>query len=298
MGSPSSSFANQKLLKVVITLGAGKTFASGQNSLTIVGLRTSINIDSGGGSMNGTLRARIFGLSQSDMNELTYFNWMPQPQTGPPTAITVSAIDGQQSTLVYVGYIQYAFGNYQAMPEVYVDIQAYTTQAAQLVSVNPLSIAANTTIDTVMSQLAKQMGFTFENNGVNVTVPKGTYLGNTAYFQAQSLMEAYKFDMYIDKGVLAICPPGTPRHTPVVPLISASSGMIGYPYMNSMGIVFDTFFNPDVLFGGQVQIQSSVEPASGTWHVNNVSHTLESIIPGGRWQSTVCCDKQGIAGNS
>ena len=296
MDSPNSSFVNQKLLEITITLGAGKTFASGKNTLTIIGLRASVNIDMGGGYMGGTMRARIFGLSQDDMNKITYFAWMPQPQLGPPNAITVNAIDGQQSTLVFVGFIIQAFGNYQAAPEVFIDIQATATQAAQLLPVSPLSIASNTTVDTVMSKLASQMGFSFENNGVNVSIPKGTYLGNTAFFQAQNLMQAYNFEMYIDNGVLAICPVGTARATSFVPLISASTGLIGYPYFNTQGVVFDTYFNPDILFGGTVQIQSTVEPANGLWQVINISHTLESIIPGGRWQSTVNCNKTGVAG--
>jgi hypothetical protein len=296
MGSPSSSFANQKRLQVTITLGGANTFSSGKNSLTILGLRASVNIDMGGGYMGGTLRARIFGLSQSDMNTMTYLAWMPQPQLGPPNKITVNAIDGEQSTLVFTGLIVQAFGNYQAMPEVFIDIQATATQAAQLLPVSPLSIASNTTVATVMGQLAKQMGFAFENNGVNVTIPKGTYQGNTAFFQTQSLMQAYNFEIYIDKGILAICPRGVARITPLVPLISPETGLIGYPYFNMMGLVFDTIFNPNILFGGTVQIQSTVTPANGAWQVINISHTLECVIPGGRWQSTVNCNKTGVAG--
>ena len=296
MGSPSLSFANQKQLEVTITLGAGKTFASGKDTLSFAGLKTSVNLDSGGSFTGANLRARIFGLNQSDMNQITYLSWMPQPQLGPPNTITVNAIDGQQSALVFTGLIIQAFGNYQAAPEVYLDIQATATQAAQLATVSPLSIASDTTIDVVMGQLAKQMGFAFENNGVKVTVPKGTYLGNTAYFQAQSLMQAYRFDMFIDRGVLAICPTGTARNTIVIPLISAESGLDGYPYFNTQGIIFDTRFNSDIIFGGSVQIQSEVEPANGTWQVINISHTLESITPGGRWHSTVNCNKTGIAG--
>jgi hypothetical protein len=295
MASPSSSFTNPKYLNFVITLGAGKTFASGKNTLTISGLRASVGIDMGGGYMGGTLRARIFGLSQSDMNQMTYFAWMPQPQLGPPNTITVTAVDGQTTTLVFIGFIIQAFGNYQAMPEAFIDLQATATQAAQLLPVSPLSIASNTTIDTVMGQLSAQMGFTFENNGVQAAVPKGTYLGNTAFFQATSLAQAFNFDMYIDRGVLAICPQGTARYTPFVPLISASSGLIGYPYGNMQGIVFDTYFNPNLLFGGSLQLVSDVEPLSGIWQVINISHTLESIIPGGRWQSTVNCNATGVA---
>ena len=168
MGSPNSSFANQKLIQVTITLGAGKTFSNGKDSLTLEGIRVSVNIDMGGTFMGGNMRVRIFGLSQSDMNQLTYFAWMPQPQLGPPNRISVTAVDGEQTTLVFTGMIIQAYGNYQAMPEVFLDIQATATQAAQLVSVTPLSVASDTTIATIMGKLAKQMGFTFENNGVDI----------------------------------------------------------------------------------------------------------------------------------
>ena len=299
MGSPSSSFANQKQLQITITLGGGSVFqSSGKNTVAILGLKASVNIDMGGSFAGSALRARIFGLSQGDMNAMTYLWWQPQPQPGPPNKITVTAIDGQQSTLVFIGLIKQAFANYQAMPEVFIDIQATGTDAAQLLPVSPLSIASNTTVNTVMGQLAKQMGFAFENNGVNVTIPKGTYQGNTAFFQAQSLMKAYNFDMYIDNGILAICPRGVARITPLVPLISPETGLIGFPYFNGMGLVVDTIFNPNILFGGTVQIQSGVTPSTGPWQVINISHTLESIIAGGRWQSTLNCSKTSVVGGA
>jgi hypothetical protein len=299
MGSLSSSFSNLKNIQVTITLGAGKTFSNGSNSFIVNNMRVSVNIDMGGTFMGGNLRIRIFGLSQSDMNQLTYFAWMPQPQLGPPNKISVTAIDGDQNTLVFTGMIIQAYGNYQAMPEVFLDVQATATQAAQLVSVTPLSVAGNTTVATIMAQLAKQMGFSFENNGVNIAVPRGTYLGNTAYFQAQNLMLAYNFDMFIDRGILAICPLGQSRKTPIVPLISSTTGMIGYPYFNTQGMLFDTIFNPNIIFGGTVEVKSEIAPvANGMWYVTNISHTLECLVPGGRWQSTVNCFKNKVGGTA
>ena len=298
MGSPSSSFANQKQLQIKIVLSAEKTFANGTNTLIFSELRVSVSIDMGGTFMGGNMQCRIFGLSQSDMTQLTYFAWMPQPQLGPPAIIYVTAIDGQRSTLVFQGTINQAYANYQAMPEVFLDIQASATLAAQLTSVTPLSLASNTTVATVMGQLAKQMGFVFENNGVNTTIPKGTYLGNTAFFQAQNLMLAYNFDMYIDRGILAICPAGASRKNPVLPLVSASTGMIGYPAFNMYGILIDTYFNPDIIAGANISVQSEVTVASGVWNVHNISHTLESIIPGGRWQSTLNCFATKVGGGS
>jgi hypothetical protein len=292
-----SSFANAKDLRFVITLAKqGASFSANdpENTITLQGLRSSVYIDNAGGAMMGTLKAQIFGVTASDMNTLTSTLWdnlvvTPSGSSFAFNSVQVFAIDGTQETLIYNGDILNCWGVYSSMPETYLYLEAQIGYAALVQPVAPLSIAASTNVATVMKQIASQMGYQFENNGVNITIAKGSYWGNTLMEQARALMQAYKFWMYLDStspNTLAIAPYGQARST-AAPLISPQTGMEGYPVFNSTGVNFETLFNPAITFGGPVQMQSSIPKANGTWVVVSMSHHLSSQTLGGPWKTTV-----------
>ncbi len=264
------------------------------NTITFEGLRASAYIENAGGAMLGTLRAQIFGVTASDMNTLTSTLWdnlvvLPSGSSFAFNSVQVTAIDGTQETLVYSGDVLNCWGVYTSMPETYLYIEAQIGYAALVQPTSPLSIAADTTVSTVMQQLATAMGYQFENNGVSGSVPKGTYLGNTLMEQARSLMQAYKFWMYLEStspNTLAIAPYGTSRSV-AAPLISSQTGLEGYPVFNSTGVNFETLFNPAIVFGGPLQMVSSIPKANGTWIAVSLSHQLSSQTPGGPWKTTV-----------
>lgn len=306
-----SSFANIKDLRFQITLGQPNASFPGQpgsNTITIQGLRAAVNIENAGGAMMGTLHAQIFGMTASDMNTLTSTLWdsllISTPSSGQSSSsfafnqIQVFAIDGSQETLVYNGIILNCWGVYTSMPEVYLMIEAQIGYTWLVTSGTPISIQSDTDIDTVMQQIASLMGFQFENNGVSVTVPKGTYLGNTPMEQARTLMQMYKFWMYLDctsPNTLAIAPYGVPRTTQITPLVSPQSGLEGYPLFNSTGVNFETKFNPGIVFGGPVQVQSSIPKANGTWTVVSMAHQLSSQTKDGPWKSVINAVSPNIA---
>ena len=65
----STSFDAKKQLRFVITLGTSTFDAAGKyDQIVLQGFRASVDIDKAGGVQMGTLRAKIYGVSQSDMN--------------------------------------------------------------------------------------------------------------------------------------------------------------------------------------------------------------------------------------
>lgn len=293
----AGSFDNPKELKFVITLGTGNFGSSNNNQITLQGYRASVDIDKAGGMMMGTLRAQIWGVAQSDMNAVTTLQWKPKAFI--PNTVQVFAIDGQQQTLVFTGNIVNAWGNYRAMPDVFLEIQAQAAYAELINGAAPNSYPGSSfSVPTVMQQLASAMGLTFENNGVVATLPANQYLPNTLLEQAQTLARAAGVWMYIDNGVLAITPPYQPRSKPV-PLISAETGMVGYPTFDGVGLNFQTLFNPSIIFGGSVNVSSQIPLAAITgvtnWIVTSQALKLDSVKPNGAWFSTVRCTKTGLA---
>jgi hypothetical protein len=285
------SFKNVKRLRFVITLATGTFGSSNNNRITLDGYWAVADIDKAGGQMMPSLKAKIHGVSQSDMNSACTLQWQKNSSMLKNT-VQVYAIDGPQETFVFEGNIINAWGDYLAMPDAFLMIQAQGYHAAKLQPVAPLSYKGAVPVATVFGQIAANLGVSFENNGVNAMM-SDLYLANTSVEQAKDLAQAAGIDLYFDDGVLAITPRGEPRTTTQIPLISASSGMIGYPTFDGVGVNFRTYFNPAIKFGHQFQIQSDIKQATGLWYAMSISHHLDTQ-PGGGWGSTVRGNKTGL----
>lgn len=287
----ATSFQNKKQLKFVITLGTGSFGTTKNNQITLQGFRASVDIDKAGGQMMGELRAQIYGVSQSDMNSITTLQW--KPGYAIKNTIQVFAVDGNQVTLVFQGNILNAWGNYDSMPDVYLQIQAQSAFFNQLIAVAPRSFKGSIGVATIMQQIANSMGLTFENNGVSTQLTD-VYLPNTDLTQARLLARAAGIVLIIDDTTLAICPPNTSRKG-IVPLISDQTGLSGYPTFDGVGVNFSILFNPAVTFGGSIKLTSSIKQASGTWIVTSIAHKLESEKDGGAWFSKIRGNSSGLA---
>jgi len=282
---------NKKRLKFIITLGTGKFGSSDNDQITLEGYRAIADIDKAGGMMMGTLRARIYGVSQEDMNSITTLQWKPQSII--PNTVEVYAIDGDKETLVFAGNIVNAWGDYQSMPDVYLRMQAQSAFINQLKPIAPRSFQGSIDVASVMSQIARDLGYNFENNGVSVTLTD-VYLPNTGLEQAKDLAHAANIDLYLDDKTLAITPANSPRGE-LIPEISAESGMIGYPTFDGIGVNFQTIFNPSITFGGRIKLTTDIKQAAGEWIVTSIGHRLESEKPGGSWLSNVRGNANGLA---
>ena len=282
-----ASFDNKKQLRITITLGTGSFGASKGNVITLEGFRAAVEIEVAGLQQKGTLRAQIYGVAQSDMNQITTLQWKPGTIIG-SNQVDVYAIDGAQETLVFSGNIVNAWANYNSMPDVFLMIQAQTSYHAALTPVSPRSYKGSIDVASVMGQIVQGMGFTFENNGVTTQLAS-VYLPGTGWDQALSIAQQAGIDLYQDNKVIAITPANTPRGS-IIPELSPGSGNVGYPTFDGVGVNFETLFNPAIRPGGAIKLVTSVKAIndiSTQWLVTSLSHKLESEKPGGAWFTTV-----------
>jgi hypothetical protein len=273
-------------------MSTNKFGSSNANVITLQGFRAETEIEKAGGAMMGTLRAKVYGVHQDDMNNITTLQW--KPGTLIFNTVEVYAIDGDQQTLVFAGNIVNAFGDYKSMPNVNLYIQAQSAFFNQLLLKEPRSFKGQIDVATVISQIAKDMGYNFENNGVNVQLDN-VYLPNSNMEQIKDLVKMANCDLYLDDNVLAITPKFAPRSDIKIPLIAYYSGLIGYPSFDGIGVTFDVKFNPAIRFGALVDLQTDVFKASGKWVVTSVNHKLDAEKPNGLWQSTVRGNYNGLA---
>lgn len=288
-----SSFDNKKNLRFIITLGTGTFGTSTANQITLEGFRSVVDVDKGGGAMFAKLSAQIYGVEQSDMNSITTLQYTAL--TTIPNTIAVWSLDGLQETLIFEGNLINAWGNYQSMPDVFLQLDAQAAFLNRLKPVPPSSFQGAVDVATVFQALASTMGYTFENNGVSGKLLTNPYFPGTAIDQANKAAQAAGIWWGIDNNILWIAPSNGTRQTPVIPEIGPQSGLAGYPSFDGRGFVtFQCAFNPAIKFLGQVKLVTSVPKAQGQWTVVGVAYKLEGEKPGGLWLCTVRVNASGL----
>lgn len=261
--------------------GAG----AGANSVTLSGYRTSAHIVKAGGASQGEAHIRIYGMSLELMNQLSTLG--RTPVIIGRNEIAISAGDEAALGLVFKGTISQAYTDLGGAPEGMFLVTAYSMLYQAVQSIPPTSFKGPTDAALILQGLATQMGMTFENNGVSVIL-QNPYFSGSAKTQAEEVVRAAGIEWnHGDMGTLAIWPKGGSR-SGAIPLISKDTGMVGYPYPSGQGLVgVKTSFNPQIGFGGKVQVASDIKPACGTWTVQNIVHEIESEMPGGQWFTSI-----------
>lgn len=277
--SGEASFTSKRI-EVRVTLGRGMFGADLGNTKVISGLRVSCDIEKAGQPSKNQAHIKIYGLREEDMNAMS-------PQEGRPLAmqrnvVQVLAGDDAGMSVAFIGDITEAWASYRSPPNLYFRIKAIAGYYPSLAPSNPKSYRGGTPVAVIMKTLADEMGYAFEDRGVDVLLAS-PYMSGTGMQQAQAVAEAANIEFGVDDGVLFIAPRGLARRLQTVPLISAATGMKEYPIYGKKGLEVTTLYNPNVTLGGLVKVESVVPNARGTWRVNGLKHRLECEKPGADW---------------
>lgn len=273
----------EKRIKVTILLsGEDKDFdGDGNNTLVFDGLRTECRINYGNGSVMPTANVRIFGLKLSNMLTLLRVQWNTKEAL--QNMIQIEAGDKDKMSVVYKGNITFAKPDFGSAPDVCLNIESSTGYYHQIVPTPPRSFEGEIDVAEAISQLAGDMGMSFENNGVTAKL-SNQYLPDSALGKVQMLAKNADLDLYIDNDTIAIAPKGAPRMVDV-PVIKPTTGLIGYPVPDLIGVQFACLYDPALRFGGLVEIEDSIIPTcNGKWRVFGMNITLESYSPSGKWE--------------
>jgi len=273
----------RRRIDATITLGGGDKFGDMvSDTITVTGLRIMAAINSVGGEAQGQATIRIFGLDLSTMNKLTSIGPI-LTQIRLKNTIQLSAGDeGGAMTVVFNGVINTAYAELNSAPDVALTIVAFSAMGAAIKPVAASSFVGGTDVGAIMQGLANQAGFAFKNDGVT-KVLSNPYFSGTILDQIKSCARAAGINHAINNNVLKIWPAGTNTTDPVIRL-SPSTGLVGYPTLNSQYIMLRSVFIPNAALGQQVEVSGSeVSAVNGTWTIFTVMHNLEAQTPGGQW---------------
>jgi hypothetical protein len=224
----------------------------------------------------------IYGLPLSLMNQLSTVgdNYLKRFKN----TITLSAGEvGGQFSVVFTGLIETAFVDAAAQPQVCFRLHATPNGSYySVMPVTPISKAGSQSASDMISTIAGQMGLKFENNGV-----KNPYYPGNLWTQAWRMARHVGADLWVERGTMAIAPAGTARTNS--PSTLAPPKMVGYPAFADSGIVVKSYFNPSFSVGNEVTVTSSLTPACGSWHINQMLYELDCLLPHGKWFVTLQC---------
>jgi hypothetical protein len=280
-----------RLLRASLILPQGNFPGTSSNTLVLENFRMSARL-TGAGNFTSECMLHVWGMKQADMNAVTVlFGQDGNPINMNPRALLVlEAKDSGTYLQVFEGQFYEAQPDYRNVPDVALVVSAKTGAGQQYLAAKPTSIQGNADVAGLAQTLATQMGFAFENNGVNGTI-SGPYMGGTLMDQFRQLANDANFDFYFGpNGTLSICPKNQPRQGKRAVVISPTSGLRGYVTLNRMGIEVDCLWNAAIENGSPIEIQNSEVPGTnGLWFPYKFTHELESVKPGGLWFSHLEC---------
>jgi len=281
-----------KQLDVTFKLGRGAFGDNGADTVKLTGKRVACMILKAGGQSMGEMQLRIWGLSLDVMNKLSTLGMVAQALRN--NQVQVEAGDSETGmAVVFTGTITNAWADFQAMPDVSFHVSALAGMYQAMKPVPPTSFAGGADVGVIMSGLASQMNLAFENNGVQARLPN-PYFPGTAREQAARVAEHAGIEWVIDLGTLAIWPRGQSRRG-LIPRLTPSNGLIGYPTFTSNGIAVTAIYVPGIGFGGRIKVESSLKPANGEWIVRKLVYDLSSALPKGNWLMYIEANPPGFA---
>lgn len=299
----------ERKIDVRIALDHG-TFDGSNDIIEVKGARCQATIQSYSGSTGSfasNMQMRLYGMKPADMAKLSTLGY--SSGTYKKNLIQVHAGDDESGmSLVYAGGIFYGDVDYNAMPDVGVDIVASAIMNEQMAKIAASSYKGDMDVATMIRAIAKAAGLKFINAGVTAKLKNHAAPGS-AVDQINDICHAAQVHWAKDGDTITIWPSGKTRDDTIID-ISAATGMIGYPRYTMQGMEVSTLFNPDIEIGRRATLKTSVPKASpndqiaftsghavpggdGTFYIWNVVHDLASQIPNGRWFTTLSLGEYG-----
>lgn len=294
-----------KFVKGADAQGKPQTFANGSDTIEIpAGNMASVKVLNANTPGMGHADITIWGLTPDIMNAVNTLGIIVRLQPANLVAVYASDADGSNKSEVFRGCIWEAKPLFDRQPEAPLWIDAYAGLDIAVGMADPVSFTGSADVTVILKQLCDRAGYKFEPNGVTGVSLSRSYLWGSPRGQIISVLQSVLTrgigGAFVENQTVAIWPINGARGG-VIPLIKPGTTqepgtLIGYPTYTIGGIQFRCIYNPNVRFGGQVQLETSLFQASGIWNViAGLSATLDAQIPGGKWENLIEGTRQGTS---
>lgn len=269
----------KRTLKFQFTLKEGSFDDQGNSTLTIENIKSEVEIGAYGGIAGTNMEARIFGLSLNNMAALSYkgiqYNGSKQ------NLMKVWADDKP----IFVGSITSCFADLNQMPDAPLIISAFSTGFDQSITAPPFSREGVASVAEIIQSIAAGIGYTVVNSGVSAKVENPYFTGDPIS-QIHQVAELAGINIDFRLGAIYIWPQSG-NIDDTIPLISPSTGLLGYPIFTRTGITFQCVYSDLILRGRKIQLETSLPNGSGIYTIQSATHHLSSWVEGGPWATIV-----------
>ena len=290
----NTSFRRRKL-RVQITLSKGQ-FRNGEgNTVIIEDLGMTARIDKSGPPEFGKASVEIYGLSYSLMEQLSTLNMSPMFVRR--NYLNIFAGDEFSGyTQIFSGSITSASADFNAAPDVKFKIEARIGFFGSVTAQGQNVVSGTQPVANFIESQAKKAGMKFENQNVTFSLKNAVFTGSPIE-QARQAAKQVGAELVIDDEKMILIPNGGAVKGGDVPVLSATTGLLGYPVMTQNGIDFKAIFNPNFRFAGLIELHSFVPKTSGQWRITKLSHSLASNLPNaGQWESSITAFYPSMSG--
>lgn len=258
------TFIKKKLIVTILT-PEGKSYRFDHSAI-------ECSITKTGGIEFAKANVKIYGLQLNTLSALTWAIYLKNKM--PLFDIIIEAQDGNSSPVqVFKGEILFSCADLNGASPV-LKIEAQTGSFHQMQPSPPVSIAGTTPLSDFVAGECSKIGYEFVNEGVTASLKDCTISGSPIE-KIRYACSQVGADVLIDDKIVYLIRKSKPRENPGgIPVISAESGMIGYPVLTSTGISCVTYFRPDLALGAMVRVETIVPHCTGVWHITELAHEL------------------------
>ncbi|HEY6019614.1 MAG TPA: hypothetical protein VIY48_06860 [Candidatus Paceibacterota bacterium] len=282
----TGSFIRRKLT-AIISIGGGQYGDTIEEIVTVENCRMSVDIRIYGAESMGEMDCKIYGLSLQLMNKLTTIGPIMN-QIRFKNLIQIEASEGDEPpTTIYIGNIDTAFADMNQAPNVALNIKAFSGGALAIKPVDPVSYTTDVSVEQVMNDFAAKAGLTPQNHGVTGIMLHSPYFKDTLLNNIRKVAYDTDINFSIENNILTYWKKNGSLNDPEQ-LITPKRNMVGYPTFSSNCVIVRSLFLPYARLGTKIRIEDSeLISVNKSWVAFQVSHELDSIIPDGRWFTTI-----------
>lgn len=273
-----------KTVRVTAQLQKGQFSGSG-NTVIIENVPITVDITKQGGEDKNKATITVENLKLETVKQLTVLSFKRLETYNNVVQIEAGNKDTDLST-VFIGEVTSSIPEISDNGTLSLKMEVMAGYYPALIPSKPVSVQGVTTIDNLMSQFAKEAGYSYENKNITGSVSNCVFIGSPIA-KARALAKQTNIDLLIDDNKFTIQTFNAPKDGQI-PLISKNTGMIGYPSFSSDGIDVKCEFNNNLKVGGYFKLDTILPFASGEWQITKLTHRLEAYKPdSGTWETTV-----------
>lgn len=270
---------NSNRLSVIFKV-SGHAFSNGTDTKICQGLRMNVSVDGNPPPAGFSANITIFGMNEKDMQLISSVRNIASRLL----TVQVYASDSRNAPhAIFSGIISDGRITYNNMPNVALEVVAFSALSAKGLQYPPISYKQDTKAQDILEGIASFAGYDFENHGVDEVITN-CYLTDSVATNIDMICNDKNIQYSIENDKLIIW---KSERKSTIPLITINKGLVGYPTAGFTGIYFNCLYNPNILIGGYVDIESSYEQCSGRFQVLSVTHSLSSELPNGPWFTMV-----------